>query len=248
MKILEGKTAIITGASRGIGRAIAKKFASEGANVIFTDLVYDENAISLEKELNEMGIKAKGYASDASKHDNCMNLIEEVQKDFDRIDVLVNNAGITKDGLLMRMSEDQWDAVINVNLKSTFNMTKAVQRIMLKQRSGSIINVSSVVGVGGNAGQSNYSASKAGMIGFTKSIAKELGGRNIRSNAVAPGFIITEMTAQLPEDVVNDWYKKIPLQRGGTAEEVANVIAFLGSDLSSYVSGQVIHICGAMQT
>ena len=172
MKLLEGKTAIITGASRGIGRAIAKKFASEGSNVAFTDLLYDDNAKSLEKELNTMGVKAKGYASDASNHDNCINLIDEVLKDFDRIDILVNNAGITKDGLLMRMSEDQWDAVININLKSVFNMTKAVQRVMLKQRSGSIVNVSSVVGVGGNAGQTNYSASKAGIIGFTKSVAK----------------------------------------------------------------------------
>ena len=248
MKILEGKTAIITGASRGIGRAIAIKFASEGANVIFTDLAYDENAISLEKELKAMGVKAKGYASNASNHDDCMNLIDEVLKDFERIDILVNNAGITKDGLLMRMSEEQWDAVINVNLKSVFNMTKAVQKVMLKQRSGSIVNVSSVVGVGGNAGQANYSASKAGIIGFTKSIAKELGGRNIRCNAVAPGFIITEMTAKLPEEVVTGWFEKIPLKRGGTPEEVANVITFLGSDMSSYVSGQIINICGAMQT
>ncbi len=248
MKLLEGKTAVITGASRGIGRAIAKKFASEGSNVAFTDLVYDDNAKSLEKELNALGIKAKGYASDASKHDACMTLIEDILKDFERIDVLVNNAGITKDGLLMRMSEEQWDIVINVNLKSVFNMTKAVQRVMLKQRSGSIVNVSSVVGVGGNAGQANYSASKAGIIGFTKSIAKELGGRNIRSNAVAPGFIVTKMTAQLPEEVVNEWYEKIPLKRGGSPEEVADVIAFLGSDMSSYVSGQVINICGAMQT
>lgn len=248
MKLLEGKTAIITGASRGIGRAIAKKFASEGAHVIFTDLVYDENAISLEKELLAMGVKAKGFASNASNHEGCMNLIDEVLKDFERIDILVNNAGITKDGLLMRMSEEQWDAVINVNLKSVFNMTKAVQKVMLKQRYGSIVNVSSVVGVGGNAGQANYSASKAGIIGFTKSIAKELGGRNIRCNAVAPGFIITEMTAKLPEEVVSEWFNKIPLKRGGTAEEVADVIAFLGSDMSSYVSGQVINICGAMQT
>ena len=248
MKILEGKTAIITGASRGIGRAIATKFASEGANVIFTDLAYDENAISLEKELTAMGVKAKGYASNASNYEGCMNLIDEVLKDFNRIDILVNNAGITKDGLLMRMSEEQWDAVINVNLKSVFNMTKAVQKVMLQQRSGSIVNVSSVVGVGGNAGQANYSASKAGIIGFTKSIAKELGGRNIRCNAVAPGFIITEMTAKLPEDVVTGWFEKIPLKRGGTPEEVANVITFLGSDMSSYVSGQVINICGAMQT
>lgn len=248
MKLLEGKTAIITGASRGIGRSIALKFAQEGSNVIFTDLVFDENAESLEKELQALGVKAKGYASDASNYDSCQNLIDDVLKDFDRIDVLVNNAGITKDGLLMRMSEDQWDAVININLKSVFNMTKAVQKVMLKQRSGSIVNVSSVVGVGGNAGQANYSASKAGIIGFTKSIAKELGARNIRSNAVAPGFIVTEMTASLPEEVVTEWFNKIPLKRGGTADEVADVIAFLGSDMSSYVSGQVINICGAMQT
>lgn len=248
MKLLEGKTSIITGASRGIGRSIALKFAQEGSNVIFTDLVFDENAESLEKELQALGVKAKGYASDASNYDSCQNLIDDVLKDFDRIDVLVNNAGITKDGLLMRMSEEQWDAVININLKSVFNMTKAVQRVMLKQRSGSIVNVSSVVGVGGNAGQANYSASKAGIIGFTKSIAKELGARNIRSNAVAPGFIVTEMTASLPEEVVTEWFNKIPLKRGGTPEEVADVIAFLGSDMSSYVSGQVINICGAMQT
>lgn len=248
MKLLQGKTAIVTGASRGIGKAIALKFANEGANVIFTDLVLNDNATSLEKELNGMGIKAKFYASDASNHNNCVELVDKISKDFERIDILVNNAGITKDGLLMRMSEEQWDAVINVNLKSVFNMTKAVTRVMMKQRSGSIVNVSSVVGVSGNAGQANYSASKAGIIGFTKSIAKELGSRNIRSNAVAPGFIITEMTGSLPEDVVNGWFEKIPLHRGGTAEEVANVIAFLGSDMSSYVSGQVLSICGAMQT
>ncbi len=246
--MLKGKTAIITGAARGIGKAIAIRFAEEGANVVFTDMVNDDNMKSLEAELNGMGIKAKGYASDASKFEDSQKLVEEILKDFDRIDILVNNAGITRDNLLMRMSEEQWDLIMNVNLKSIFNMTKAVQRTMLKQRQGSIINMSSVVGVSGNAGQSNYSASKAGIIGFTKSIAKELGARNIRCNAIAPGFIVTDMTAQLPEDVVKGWSEKIPLKRGGTPEEVANVCVFLGSDMSSYVSGQTLSVCGAMQT
>ncbi|RLD61962.1 MAG: beta-ketoacyl-ACP reductase [Bacteroidetes bacterium] len=248
MKILEGKTAIVTGASRGIGKEIALFFAKEGADVAFTDLFYDENAENLEKELSSLGIKAKGYASDASSFKNSQEIVGEILKDFGKVDILVNNAGITKDNLLMRMTEDQWDAVINVNLKSVFNLTKAVLRSMLKQKSGSIVNISSVVGVGGNAGQANYSASKAGIIGFTKSVAKELGSRNIRCNAIAPGFIETEMTAQLPKDVIEEWYKKIPLKRGGTPEEVAKVATFLGSDLSSYVSGQVINVCGAMQT
>lgn len=248
MGLLNGKTVIVTGASRGIGRAIATRCAKEGASVAFTDLKVDENLISLEKELNELGVKAKGYASDASNYNGSQSLIDEILKDFPTLDVLVNNAGITRDSLLMRMSEEQWDMVINVNLKSVFCMTKAVQKVMLKQKSGSIINISSVVGVGGNAGQANYSASKAGIIGFTKSIAKELGSRNVRCNAIAPGFIVTDMTKTLPEEVVNEWFQKIPLKRGGTPEEVANVVVFLGSDLSSYVSGQVLNVCGAMQT
>lgn len=248
MKLLEGKTALITGASRGIGRQIAIRFAQAGANVAFSDIRYDENAESLEKELAALGVKAKGYASDASSFDASEELISEVVKEFPVIDVLVNNAGITRDNLLMRMTESDWDAVINVNLKSVFNLTKAVQKIMLKQRFGSIINMSSVVGVQGNAGQSNYSASKAGIIGFTKSIAQELGSRNIRCNAIAPGFIETEMTAKLPLDVKETWIKDIPLKRAGTTDDVANVTIFLASELSSYVNGQVISVCGGMMT
>jgi 3-oxoacyl-[acyl-carrier protein] reductase len=248
MKLLLGKTAIITGASRGIGKAIAIKFAEEGCNIAFTDLFEDENMKNTEAELNALGIKAKGYASNAANFDDTDRVVNEIVADFGAVDALVNNAGITKDTLLMRMTEDQWDAVINVNLKSVFNFTKAVQKIMLKQKSGSIVNLSSVVGVSGNAGQSNYSASKAGIIGFTKSIAKELGSRGIRSNAIAPGFIITEMTARIPEDARKQWEASIPLKRGGTPEEVAKVALFLASDLSSYVSGQVINVCGAMNT
>ncbi|WP_319502804.1 3-oxoacyl-[acyl-carrier-protein] reductase [uncultured Draconibacterium sp.] len=248
MKLLEGKTAIITGASRGIGKAIAVKYAQEGCDVAFTDLFEDDNMKATEEELKTYGVKAKGYASDASNFEDTDRVVTEIVKEFGRIDVLVNNAGITKDTLLMRMTEDQWDAVINVNLKSVFNFTKAAQRTMLKQRSGSIINLSSVVGVSGNAGQSNYSASKAGIIGFTKSIARELGSRGVRSNAIAPGFIITEMTGKIPEDARKAWEASIPLKRGGTPEEVAGVATFLASDLSSYVSGQVITVCGAMNT
>lgn len=248
MKLLEGKTAIVTGASRGIGKAIALRFAQEGCNIAFTDLFADENMKNTEAEIQALGVKAKGYSSDASKFEDSDKVVNEIVNDFGRIDVLVNNAGITKDTLLMRMTEDQWDAVINVNLKSVFNFTKAAQKTMLKQRSGSIINLSSVVGVSGNAGQSNYSASKAGIIGFTKSIARELGSRGIRSNAIAPGFIITEMTAKIPEDARKAWEESIPLKRGGTPEEVAGVAVFLASDLSSYVSGQVITVCGAMNT
>ncbi|WP_372648909.1 3-oxoacyl-[acyl-carrier-protein] reductase [Draconibacterium sp.] len=248
MKLLEGKTAIITGASRGIGKAIAVKYAQEGCDVAFTDLFEDDNMKATEEELKTYGVKAKGYASDASNFEDTDRVVNEIVKEFGRIDVLVNNAGITKDTLLMRMTEDQWDAVINVNLKSVFNFTKAAQRTMLKQRSGSIINLSSVVGVSGNAGQSNYSASKAGIIGFTKSIARELGSRGVRSNAIAPGFIITEMTGKIPEEARKAWEASIPLKRGGTPEEVAGVATFLASDLSSYVSGQVITVCGAMNT
>jgi 3-oxoacyl-[acyl-carrier protein] reductase len=248
MKLLEGKTAVITGAARGIGKAIALRFAAEGANIAFTDLAYDENVQKLEKELSAFGVKAKGYASNASNHSDTLAVVNKIVEDFGRIDALVNNAGITRDTLLMRMTEEQWDLVINVNLKSVFNFTKAVQPIMLKQKSGSIINMSSVVGVSGNAGQANYSASKAGIIGFSKSVAKELGSRNIRCNAIAPGFIITEMTGALPEDVRKAWTEKIPLKRGGTPEDVADVSLFLASDLSSYVSGQVINVCGGMNT
>lgn len=248
MKLLEGKTAIVTGASRGIGKAIAIKFAQEGCNVAFTDLFDDENMKATVAELQQYGVKAKGFASDASKFGQTDQVVTEIAKEFGQIDILVNNAGITKDTLLMRMTEEQWDAVISINLKSVFNFTKAVQRYMLKQRSGSIINLSSVVGVSGNAGQANYSASKAGIIGFTKSIARELGSRGIRSNAIAPGFIITEMTAKIPEDARKAWEESIPMKRGGTPEEVAGVATFLACDLSSYVSGQVITVCGAMNT
>jgi 3-oxoacyl-[acyl-carrier protein] reductase len=248
MKLLDGKTAIVTGASRGIGKAIALKCAAEGAGIAFTDLKDDEHLQETEKELKELGVQAKGYASDASSFEQSQQVVGQILKDFGQVDILVNNAGITRDNLLMRMGEEQWDMIMNVNLKSVFNLTKAVLRPMMKQRAGSIVNISSVVGVGGNAGQSNYSASKAGIIGFTKSVAKELGGRNIRSNAVAPGFILTEMTDVLPEEVKSGWYEKIPMKRGGTPEEVAGVVAFLGSDLSNYVNGQTINVCGGMQT
>jgi 3-oxoacyl-[acyl-carrier protein] reductase len=248
MKLLEGKTAIVTGAARGIGKAIAIRFAQEGANIAFTDLRIDDNTTALEKELQSFGVKSIAFASDASKFEDTENVVNDILDKFGTVDILVNNAGITMDTLLMRMTEQQWDTVINVNLKSVFNFTKAVQKIMLKNRSGSIVNLSSVVGVHGNAGQANYSASKAGIIGFTKSIAQELGSRNIRCNAVAPGFIITEMTAKLTEEQRKAWENFIPMKRGGTPEEVANVCLFLASDMSSYVSGQVISICGAMKT
>lgn len=247
MKLLEGKVALITGGVRGIGKAIALRFAQEGASIAVSDLNYDEHSISLEKTLQEMGVKVKAYASDASSYEASDELINEVMQDFGRIDILVNNAGITRDNLLMRMNEQDWDLVIKVNLKSVFNLTKAVQRVMLKQRSGSVINMSSVVGVGGNAGQSNYAASKAGLIGFTKSIAQELGSRSIRCNAIAPGFIETAMTSKLSEEVRKNWINSIPLRRGGTPEDVADVALFLASDLSSYVTGQVISVCGGMQ-
>lgn len=248
MKLLEGKTALITGAGRGIGKAIALKFAAEGANIAFTDLRIDETGEATEHEIASIGVKCKGYASNAADFEASHRVVEEIMKDFGRIDILVNNAGITKDGLMMRMSEQQWDAVINVNLKSAFNFIHAVTPVMMRQKSGSIVNMSSVVGVSGNAGQANYSASKAGMIGLAKSIAKELGSRGIRANAIAPGFIITEMTGALSDEVRNEWAKQIPLRRGGTPEDVANVALFLASDLSSYVSGQVINVCGGMNT
>ena len=246
MKLLEGKTAIVTGAARGIGKAIAIKFAQEGANVAFTDLAIDDNAKATESEIASYGVKVKAYASNAANFEDTHKVVEEIAKDFGRIDILVNNAGITRDGLMMRMSEQQWDMVININLKSAFNFIHAVTPVMMKQRTGSIINMSSVVGVSGNAGQANYSASKAGLIGLAKSVADEMGSRGIRANAVAPGFIITEMTAQLSEEVRKEWAQKIPLRRGGMPEDVANVCTFLASDLSSYVSGQVIHCDGGM--
>jgi 3-oxoacyl-[acyl-carrier protein] reductase len=247
MKLLEGKTAIITGAARGIGKGIAQKFAEAGANVIITDIAIHDDTQEFIKQLNDSGVKAKAYKSDASSFEDCQQLLNEIENDFPIIDILVNNAGITRDNLMMRMSEDEWDSVIRINLKSVFNMTKAVQRFMLKQRNGSIINMSSVVGISGNAGQVNYSASKAGMIGFTKSIAKELGSRNIRCNAIAPGFIETDMTSGLPDDVRKTWMATIPLRRGGTPEDVANACIFLASDLSAYVTGQVIPVCGGLQ-
>jgi len=248
MKLLEGKTAIITGASRGIGKGIAEVFAQQGANVAFTYSSSVEAANQLEKELNALGIKAKGYQSNAASFEDAQQLAEDVMTEFGSIDVLVNNAGITKDNLLMRMGEEDFDKVIEVNLKSVFNMTKAVQRTMLKQRKGSIINMSSVVGVKGNAGQTNYAASKAGIIGFSKSVALELGSRNIRSNVIAPGFIETEMTAKLDEDTVKGWRNAIPLKRGGTPEDIANACVFLASDMSAYVTGQTINVDGGMLT
>ena len=248
MKLLEGKVAIITGASRGIGSGIAKVFAQHGANVAFTYSSSVESALALENELNALGIKSKGYKSNAADFNEAQKLVEDVLVDFGNVDILINNAGITKDNLLMRMSEEDFDKVIEINLKSVFNMTKAVQKIMLKNRKGSIVNMSSVVGVKGNAGQANYAASKAGMIGFTKSVALELGSRNIRCNAIAPGFIETEMTAKLNDDVVQGWRDSIPLRRGGTPEDVANACLFFASDMSAYVSGQVLNVCGGMLT
>jgi 3-oxoacyl-[acyl-carrier protein] reductase len=248
MKILEGKVAIITGASRGIGKGIAEVFAKHGANIAFTYSASAESALALENQLNASGIKAKGYQSNAADFSQATQLIEDVLAEFGTIDILINNAGITKDNLLMRMSEEDFDKVIDVNLKSVFNMTKAVQKTMLKNRSGSIINMSSVVGVKGNAGQSNYAASKAGVIGFTKSMALELGSRNIRCNAIAPGFIETEMTGKLNEEVVKGWRDTIPLKRGGTTEDVANACLFFASDMSAYVTGQVMNVDGGMLT
>lgn len=246
MQLLAGKVALVTGASRGIGKAIALKLASEGASVAFTDLANDENMQNTVKDIEALGVKAKGYASNAANFEDAHQVVEQIVKDFGRIDVLVNNAGITRDGLLMRMTEQQWDMVLTVNLKSAFNFTHAIAPVMMRQKSGSIINMSSVVGVSGNAAQVNYSASKAGMIGVTKSVAKELGSRGIRCNAIAPGFIETDMTHQLSDEVRAKWAETIPLRRGGTPEDVANVTLFLASDLSAYVSGQVIHVCGGM--
>ena len=248
MKFLEGKTVIITGASRGIGRGIALVYAQHGCNVAFTYSSSVQAAQELEIELNTLGVKAKGYQSNAASYDQAHTLAKEVLKDFEGLDILINNAGITKDNLLMRMGEEDFDQVIEVNLKSVFNMTKAVQRTFLKQRKGSLIHMSSVVGVKGNAGQSNYAASKAGIIGFSKSIALELGSRNIRSNVIAPGFIETEMTAKLSEDVVQGWRNAIPLKRGGSPEDIANACVFLGSDLSNYITGQVMNVDGGMLT
>ena len=246
MGLLTGKTALVTGATRGIGRAIALKFAEEGANVAFTYRSQHEAAKSLATEIEAMGVQAKGYPSDAASFADAHAVVEDVKAVFGRIDVLVNNAGITKDGLMMRMDETQWDAVIDTNLKSAFNFIHACTPIMARQRGGSIINMSSVVGVSGNAGQCNYAASKAGLIGLSKSIAKEMGPRGVRSNCIAPGFIATDMTGALPEDIRKEWEKQIPLRRGGTPEDVAGVALFLASDLSAYVTGQVINCCGGM--
>jgi 3-oxoacyl-[acyl-carrier protein] reductase len=248
MKLLEGKTALITGANRGIGKSIALKFAENGANIAFSDIQYNDDSILLEQELSAFGIKAKGYASDASSFGDSEQLISAIMEDFTTIDVLINNAGITRDNLLLRMTESDWDRVINVNLKSVFNLTKAIQKVMIKQRFGSIINMSSIVGIEGNSGQSNYSASKAGIIGFTKSIAQELGSRNIRCNAIAPGYIETEMTSKLPQEFRDKWIQDIPMRRVGTPEDVANLALFLASDLSSYVTGQAITVCGGLHT
>lgn len=246
MKLLEGKTALVTGATRGIGRAIAVKFAQAGANVAFTYRQINSNAEELVKEIEALGVKCKGYAADAADFAATDAVVKEVVADFGRIDILVNNAGITKDGLILRMTEEQWDAVITTNLKSAFNFTRAVVPFMAKQRGGSIINMSSVVGENGNAGQCNYSASKAGLIGLAKSIAKEMGPRGIRANCIAPGFIVTDMTSAIPEEMRAEWAKTIPLRRAGNPDDVANVALFLASDLSAYVSGQVINCCGAM--
>tara|TARA_B100001113_G_scaffold78879_1_gene61994 strand:- start:483 stop:1229 length:747 start_codon:yes stop_codon:yes gene_type:complete len=248
MKILKDKTAIITGATRGIGRGIAETFAKQGANVLFTYSSSSDLANEIENELSKENVIVKGYKSDASSFEDCQKLVEKINKDFDVIDILINNAGITRDNLLMRMQEEDFDKVMNVNLKSVFNMTKAIQRTMLKQRFGSIINMSSVVGVKGNAGQSNYAASKAGIIGFSKSIALELGSRNIRCNVIAPGFIETEMTDALDEKIIEEWRNSIPLKRGGTPFDIANTCVWLGSDMSSYITGQTIHVNGGLLT
>lgn len=246
MELLKGKVALITGAARGIGKAVALKFAHEGADIAFTDLELNAQAEQTRQEIEACGVTCCAYASNAADFEATHAVVEQIHRDFGHIDILVNNAGITKDGLMLRMTEQQWDAVINVNLKSAFNFTHAIVPVMMRQRGGSIINMSSVVGVNGNGGQCNYAASKAGMIALAKSIAKEVGSRGIRANCIAPGFILTDMTQQLPDDVREQWIKTIPLRRGGTPDDVANVATFLASDLSSYVSGQVIHCCGGM--
>ena len=246
MELLKGKVALITGAARGIGKAVALKFAHEGADIAFTDLELNAQAEQTRQEIEACGVTCRAYASNAADFEATHAIVEQIHRDFGHIDILVNNAGITKDGLMLRMTEQQWDAVINVNLKSAFNFTHAIVPVMMRQRGGSIINMSSVVGVNGNGGQCNYAASKAGMIALAKSIAKEVGSRGIRANCIAPGFILTDMTQQLPDDVREQWIKTIPLRRGGTPDDVANVATFLASDLSSYVSGQVIHCCGGM--
>lgn len=246
MALLQGKTALITGAARGIGKSIALRFAEEGANIAFTDLVIDENGEQTRQEIEAKGVKCLAYASNAANFDESQQVVEKVKADFGSIDILVNNAGITKDGLLMRMTEQQWDAVIAVNLKSAFNFCRACAPVMMRQRSGSIINMASVVGVHGNAGQANYAASKAGLIALAKSVAQELGSRGVRANAIAPGFIETAMTAALPEDVRKDWMTRIPLRRGGQPEDIAGVAAFLASDMAAYVTGQVIQVDGGM--
>lgn len=246
MDLLKGKTALITGAARGIGKAIALKFAQEGANIAFTDLVIDESGLATEAEIAALGVKAKGYASNAANFEETEKVVKEIHAEFGSIDILVNNAGITKDGLMLRMTEAQWDAVIAVNLKSAFNFIHACTPIMMRQRAGSIINMSSVVGVHGNAAQCNYAASKAGLIALAKSIGQEMGSRGIRANAIAPGFIDTAMTQQLPEDIRKEWINKIPLRRGGTVQDIANVASFLACDMSSYVTGQVIQVDGGM--
>ncbi|HAP51135.1 MAG: 3-oxoacyl-[acyl-carrier-protein] reductase [Muribaculaceae bacterium] len=246
MKLLEGKVALITGAARGIGKAIALKFASEGADIAFTDLVIDENGKQTEQEIQALGVKAKGYASNAANFAETEQVVAQIKQEFGHIDILVNNAGITKDSLMLRMTEAQWDAVIAVNLKSAFNFIHALVPVMMRQRAGSIINMASVVGVHGNAGQANYAASKAGLIALAKSVAQEMGSRGIRANAIAPGFIETAMTAALPEDIRKQWVEKIPLRRGGTVDDIAAVATFLASDMSSYVTGQVIQVDGGM--
>ena len=248
MKLLENKVAIVTGATRGIGKGIAELFADQGAHVIFIHVSSDEKAKALEADLLSKGVKARGYKCDVADYAMCETIVADIVKEFERIDIVVNNAGITRDTLLMRMSEEQWDQVMTTNLKSVFNMTKAVQRTMLKQRSGSIINMSSVVGLKGNAGQANYAASKAGILGFTKSVALELGSRNIRCNAIAPGFIETEMTGALDEAMVQQWRDAIPLKRGGSTKDVANLTLFLASDMSAYITGQTINVDGGMLT